>query len=413
MQNVSGVFVLKKILVVFLILVMCCNFYVLADDGAVTVSSECSLEDINVPLEAVETNAAIGQTLDIKAKSVILMEPNTKEILYESNSDEKLAPASITKIMPLLLIMEAIDRGDISLETVVTASEHSCSMGGSQIWLEPGESMTVDELLKATVIASANDACVALGELIVGSEEGFVALMNQRAKELGMNNTNFVNCTGLDADGHLTSAHDVAIMSSELIKHELIKNYSTVWMDSLRDGKSELVNTNKLVRFYEGTTGLKTGTTGIAKYCLSATAKRNGMELVAVVMAGETSNDRFNGAKKLLDYGFANFSFSSLEAELSQNEVEINKGVKKKIAIKTEEKVNILLPKNSKNEATRTVEWNENITAPVKKGDVLGYVNINIGEEQVGRIEIKAAEDVKRLNFWVTTGWIFKGLFKI
>lgn len=413
MQNVSGVFVLKKILVVFLILVMCCNFYVLADDGAVTVSSECSLEDINVPLEAVETNAAIGQTLDIKAKSVILMEPNTKEILYESNSDEKLAPASITKIMPLLLIMEAIDRGDISLETVVTASEHSCSMGGSQIWLEPGESMTVDELLKATVIASANDACVALGELIAGSEEGFVALMNQRAKELGMNNTNFVNCTGLDADGHLTSAHDVAIMSSELIKHELIKNYSTVWMDSLRDGKSELVNTNKLVRFYEGTTGLKTGTTGIAKYCLSATAKRNGMELVAVVMAGETSNDRFNGAKKLLDYGFANFSFSSLEAELSQNEVEINKGVKKKIAIKTEEKVNILLPKNSKNEATRTVEWNENITAPVKKGDVLGYVNINIGEEQVGRIEIKAAEDVKRLNFWVTTGWIFKGLFKI
>ena len=404
---------MKKILVVFLILVMCCNFYVLADDGAVTVSSECSLEDINVPLEAVETNAAIGQTLDIKAKSVILMEPNTKEILYESNSDEKLAPASITKIMPLLLIMEAIDRGDISLETVVTASEHSCSMGGSQIWLEPGESMTVDELLKATVIASANDACVALGELIAGSEEGFVALMNQRAKELGMNNTNFVNCTGLDADGHLTSAHDVAIMSSELIKHELIKNYSTVWMDSLRDGKSELVNTNKLVRFYEGTTGLKTGTTGIAKYCLSATAKRNGMELVAVVMAGETSNDRFNGAKKLLDYGFANFSFSSLEAELSQNEVEINKGVKKKIAIKTEEKVNILLPKNSKNEATRTVEWNENITAPVKKGDVLGYVNINIGEEQVGRIEIKAAEDVKRLNFWVTTGWIFKGLFKI
>ena len=413
MQNVSGVFVLKKILVVFLILVMCCNFYVLADDGAVTVSSECSLEDINVPLEAVETNAAIGQTLDIKAKSVILMEPNTKEILYESNSDEKLAPASITKIMPLLLIMEAIDRGDISLETVVTASEHACSMGGSQIWLEPGESMTVDELLKATVIASANDACVALGELIAGSEEGFVALMNQRAKELGMNNTNFVNCTGLDADGHLISAHDVAIMSSELIKHELIKNYSTVWMDSLRDGKSELVNTNKLVRFYEGTTGLKTGTTGIAKYCLSATAKRNGMELVAVVMAGETSNDRFNGAKKLLDYGFANFSFSSLEAELSQNEVEINKGVKKKIAIKTEEKVNILLPKNSKNEATRTVEWNENITAPVKKGDVLGYVNINIGEEQVGRIEIKAAEDVKKLNFWVTTGWIFKGLFKI
>lgn len=393
------------------ILILSFSFTVSAKE--VTVSSECDISDIDVPLEAVTTNAAIGQTLDIKAKSVILMEPNTGKILYESNSDEKLAPASITKIMSLLLVMEAIKRKDITLETVVTASEHACSMGGSQIWLEPGETMTVDELLKATVIASANDACVALGELIAGSEEGFVALMNERAKELGMNNTTFINCTGLDADGHLTSAHDVGIMSCELIKHNLIKQYSTVWMDSLRGGKSELVNTNKLVRFYKGTTGLKTGTTGIAKYCLSATAERNGLELVAVVMAGDTSDDRFNGAKKLLDYGFANYSFSVLDAELPESELDIKGGVKKKVKVEASDKVNVLLTKNSTEEIIRTTEWNKNIEAPIKKGDILGYVNVFVGENQLGRIPIRATEDVKKMTILVAAAHIFTKIFKL
>ncbi|MBQ2135263.1 MAG: D-alanyl-D-alanine carboxypeptidase, partial [Clostridia bacterium] len=292
-----------------------CNIFVCAEKR---IASECDISDIDVPLEASSNNAVIGQKLDIKAKSVILMEVNTGKILYEDNADEALPPASITKIMSLLLVMEAIDRGDFDLQTVISASEHACSMGGSQIWLEPGESMEVDSLLKAAVIASANDATVALGEAVAGSEEGFVALMNERAKELGMINTNFVNCTGLDAEGHLTSAHDVAIMSCELIKHDLIKDYSTVWMDTLRNGESELVNTNKLVRFYEGTTGLKTGTTSTAGYCLSATAQRNGMELAAVVMGGDTSNDRFGGAKKLLDYGFANYIFSKVDANLDK-----------------------------------------------------------------------------------------------
>lgn len=406
-----GCNILKRFLSFLIIFALVLTFNVSAGT-AVTVSSEASLEDIDMPL-AETTSAAIGQTLDIKAKSAVLLEPNTGKILYEMNMDEKLPPASITKIMSLLLVMEAIDRKDISLETVVTASEHACSMGGSQIWLEPGESMTVDELLKATVIASANDACTALGELIAGSEEGFVAMMNERAKELGMNNTTFINCTGLDAEGHLTTAHDVAVMSGELIKHELIKKYSTVWMDSLRDGKSELVNTNKLVRFYEGTTGLKTGTTSTAKYCLSATAQRNGLELVAVIMAGDTSNDRFNGAKKLLDFGFANYSYSLLDAELSEKEVEIKKGVSKKVGVEAGEKLSILLPKNSKDEIKREVKWNDNITAPVKKGDVLGYVNIYVGENEVGRLKITAKDDVYRLNFWVTLGWIIKGLFKI
>ncbi len=404
---------MKKFLSFVIVLSLVFSINVSATES-VTVSSECDISDINVPIDTATENAVIGQKLDIKAKSSILMEVKTGEILYEDNADEKLPPASITKIMPLLLIMEALDRGDISLETVVYASEHACSMGGSQIWLEPGEGMTVDELLKATVIASANDACVALGEAIAGSEEGFVALMNRRAKELGMTNTNFVNATGLDAENHYTSAHDVAIMSAELIKHPLIKNYSTVWMDSLRDGKSELVNTNKLVRFYEGTTGLKTGTTSIAKYCLSATANRNGMELVAVVLAGETSNDRFAGAKKLLDYGFANYSFESLEADLKDKfEVNVEKGVKKKVFVSAKDKVNLLLPKASKPEITQKTEFKENIKAPIKKGDVLGYVNVYVGEEEVGRIEIVANEDVKRLNLSVTFKWILNGLLSL
>ena len=404
---------MKKICVVLLILSMLLNLTVFAEEKSVTVSSECDISDINEPLDATPTNAAIGQKLDIKAKSAILMEVNTGEILYEANSDEKLAPASITKIMPLLLVMEAIKRGEISLETVVTASEHACSMGGSQIWLEPGESMTVDELLKATVIASANDACVALGEHLAGSEEGFVAAMNERAKELGMNNTNFVNCTGLDAEGHLTTAHDVAIMSAELIKHDLIKQYSTVWMDSLRDGKSELVNTNKLVRFYKGTTGLKTGTTGIAKYCLSATAERDGLELVAVIMAGETSNDRFNGAKKLLDYGFANYNFKILEPELKEKEISIKNGTQKTVKIEACENLNLLMPKSSNSKIERTTHFNKNITAPIKKGDVLGYVTITADENEVGKIQITATEDVKKLDFWITLGWIMGGILKI
>ncbi len=398
---------MKRVIALVLIFCLFC-----VGVSAKTVSSECSTDDLNVPIAVSSTNATIGTQLEIKAKSSILMEVNTGKILYEDNSDEKLPPASITKIMTLLLVMEAIDKGSINLETVVTASAYACSMGGSQIWLKEGETMTVHELLKATVIASANDASVALGELIAGSEEGFVALMNEKAKELGMNNTTFKNCTGLDAEGHLTTAHDVAVMSKELIKHDLIKNYSTVWMDSLRDGESELVNTNKLVRFYKGTTGLKTGTTSIAKYCLSATAERDGLELVAVVLAGDTSNDRFEGAKKLLDYGFANYSFMSAASELKEKGVAVSKGVKKTVKVATYQKVNILMSKTQKNDIKRECVWNDNLTAPINKGDVVGYVNILLGEENVGKIEIVAAESVEKLNILVTFTQILKGIFK-
>ena len=401
---------MTKFLKAFLSLILTFSLFCVSVSAA-TVSSECDLSDINVPIDTTVNNAAIGQTLDIKAKSVILMEPHTLTVLYESNSDEKLSPASITKIMSLLLVMEALDRGDITLETVVTASEHACSMGGSQIWLEPNETMTVHELLKATVIASANDACVALGELISGSEEGFVALMNARAKELGCNNTNFINCTGLDAEGHLTSAYDVAIMSSELIKHPLIKDYSTVWMDSLRNGESELVNTNKLVRFYKGATGLKTGTTSTAGYCLSATAQRDGMELVAVVMSGDTSNDRFNGAKKLLDYGFANYSFFEIEADLGDvTSIEVKKGVEGKVKIVADGKLSLLLPKSEAKQITQKLNLKSNVTAPVKKGQVVGNVDIYVGDKSVGSIKIVSDAQVKRLNLWITFKHIASGL---
>lgn len=409
-EHIKGCAFLIKFSKIFLSLLLVISLLCVCVSAA-TVSSECDLSDINVPLETSVNNAAIGQTLEIKAKSVILMEPHTGAVLYESNADEKLAPASITKIMSLLLVMEALDRGDITLETVVTASEHACSMGGSQIWLEPNETMTVHELLKATVIASANDACVALGELISGSEEGFVALMNSRAKELGMTNTTFINCTGLDADGHLTTAYDVAIMSSELIKHELIKDYSTVWMDSLRNGESELVNTNKLVRFYKGTTGLKTGTTGTAGYCLSATAERDGMELVAVVMAGDTSNDRFNGAKKLLDYGFANYSFFEIEADLeNKKDIPVKKGVYKKVGIEADGKLKLLLPKSESKAISQKLTFKKDIIAPVDKGDIVGNAEIYVGDKSVGSIKIIANASVERLNLWIIFKWLVSAL---
>ncbi len=339
--------------------------------------------------------------LDIKARSVILMEPKTGQVLYETNADEKLAPASITKIMSLLLVMEAIENEKISLSTMAQTSDHAASMGGSQIWLEPGEEMTVDQLLRAAVIASANDATVALAELVAGSEETFVEQMNQRAKELGMSNTNFVNACGLDTEGHITTARDVAIMSSALIKHSLIKKYSTVWMDALRDGKSELVNTNKLVRYYSGCTGLKTGTTSNAGCCVSATAERNGMELVAVVMKGENSNERFAGAKKLLDYGFANWSFVSIKADsLEKIKIPVSKGVRKNLTVEATESFQFLLKKGAEEKIEKKAEFFKDITAPVLKGDKVGEVKLFSEGKQIGAIPITSAEQVDKISFF-------------
>ncbi len=383
------------------ILLLCIILFALPTSAA-KIATENSEVDLEEPIAdfAVPTIAAASQ-IEIEAKSAVLLEPATGQILFESNPDEKLPPASITKIMSLLLVMEAIDSGRLTLESEVQASEHACSMGGSQIWLEPNEKMTVHELLKAAVIASANDATVALGEAIAGSEEGFVALMNEKAQKLGMTNTNFVNCTGLDAEGHLTTAHDVAVMSGELIKHDLIKEYSTVWMDSLRNGESELVNTNKLVRFYEGCTGLKTGTTSGAGHCLSATAEREGMELVAVVMGADNSQKRFEGAKKLLNYGFANFTFKKIAAELPEGfSVKLLKGVKDEVGATASSELNILLPKSGTGEIKQEIACEQNLTAPVKKGDVVGSVRVTVGTEEIGVIELTATQSVAKNNVW-------------
>ena len=397
----------------WVIYIMCICLLFSIPAQAATVSMEYNATDLDVPLTADSvTTATDAIQLDIKAKSAILLEPVTGQILYESNADEQTAPASITKIMSLLLVMEALENGTLALDTVVTASEHACSMGGSQIWLEPNEKMTVDELLKAAVIASANDATVALGEAIAGSEEGFVNLMNEKAKALGMNNTHFINCTGLDADGHLTSAHDVAIMSAQLIRNDLIKQYSTDWMDTLRNGESELVNTNKLVRFYEGCTGLKTGTTSSAGYCLSATAERGGMQLVAVVMDGETSTDRFEGAKKLLNYGFANYSFTTVKADLGENPtIKVNRGITDSVGVTAKSELSILMPKTTAANITQTIDLPEAIDAPVNTTDTIGHVYVMNGEERIGVIELAAASTVDRLNISHTFVWLLKALF--
>lgn len=402
---------LKKPLIFALSAALCLTFSV--SGVSARVASECDPADAAVPIDSTVTDAAIGEVLEIKAKSAILMEVQTGEILYEMNSDQALPPASITKIMSLLLICEALDRGDISTEDVITASEQAAGMGGSQIWLEAGEAMTVDDLLKAAVIASANDATVALAEAVAGSEEGFVAMMNARAGDLGLSGTHFVNCTGLDAEGHLTTAHDVAVMSCELIKHDIIKNYSTVWTDSLRGGESELVNTNRLVRFYSGATGLKTGTTSSAGYCLSATAERGGMELAAVVMSAETTADRFAGAKKLLDYGFANYRFEKIVPELKAGlSAKVSHGTEKSVPVRLEGGLNLLTKKSDSGEIGQQVILKENLTAPIMHGESVGEVEVSFGGTVVGRLELVAGAAVERLSLPIVLSWLLSGLFK-
>lgn len=398
-----------KMAAVFALLIIIVQSIFICGAGAESPATEYLSEDILCDVPVANESATV---LDIKAAGVVLMEPKTGTVLYQKNSDEILAPASITKIMSLLLVMEAIEEGKINLNTKVTASEHAASMGGSQIWLEVGETLTVDEMLRASVIASANDATVALAELVAGSEEGFVALMNNKAKELGMKNTSFVNACGLDAEGHYTTAMDVGIMASALIKHDLIKKYSTVWMDALRNGKSQLVNTNKLVRYYNGATGLKTGTTSKAGCCVAATAKRGDLELVAVVMKGENSNERFNGAKKLLDYGFANWEFTTLTGDgIELDEIKCEKGVEEKIIPQIKGEVNLLIQKGNKSKLKKQVSINENITAPIKTGEKIGSVKFTLDGKEVGQLSVTAVKDVEKIGFINSLSALINAIF--
>ncbi|HWP80892.1 MAG TPA: D-alanyl-D-alanine carboxypeptidase family protein [Candidatus Acidoferrum sp.] len=333
---------------------------------------------------------------EITAPSAILMEASTGKVLYEKNADERLPPASVTKVMTILLIAEAIDDERIALTDMVQTSELAASMGGSQIYLAPGETMSVQDLLKAVVMASGNDASAALAEHISGSVEGFVAAMNEKAAALGMVGTTFTNVHGLDADGHLTTARDIALMSRELLKHEWITAYTSTWMDSLRGGEFTLANTNKLLKSYTGTTGLKTGSTSKAKYCLSATATRNGMDLISVVLAAPTTKDRFVSAAQLLDFGFANYKLETLVCPELEN-IPVRGGLADTVAVKAEPaQATVVLEKGDTREPQIKVVAQERLTAPVEAGQTVGEVYYMMGETEIARGKLTAAAAVAR-----------------
>ena len=346
---------------------------------------------------------ASAASLEVAGKSALLMDMATGTVLFEQNSHEKLAPASVTKVMTMLLIMEAIDSGKIGWEDTVTVSESAAAKGGSQIYLKVGETMSVTDMLKSVAVSSANDCACALAEHIAGSESAFVEKMNQRAKELGMNDTHFVNCTGLDDDDiakeHLTSAYDIALMSRELmVKHPSIQKFTTIWMDTVRNGAFGLSNTNKLVRFYPGATGLKTGFTANAGYCLSATAQRDGLGLIAVVMGAKTSQERFAGCKAMLDYGFANYALIVPQLP-EQNVVPVKLGIQKTVIAVPGEDTQLLLDKSQKDQVTTEVILDESVTAPVSKGQKLGTLTVRAGEQVLRQVPMVASDTVPRVSW--------------
>lgn len=356
--------------------------------------------------------SALGEE-EVTAPSAVLMEPQTGKVLFEKNSHDVRACASVTKVMTLLLVFEAIDAGKIKMTDVVTASAHAASMGGSDIWLEEGETMTVDEMIKATVVASANDAAVALAELVAGTEDEFVAQMNGRAKELGMKETVFKNCNGLDEDGHVTSAYDVALMSRELIKHKDIFNYTSIWMDYLRDGATQIVNTNKLLKTYNGITGLKTGTTSKAGSCISATATRDKLSLIAVVLGCASGKERFTDAAKLLDYGFANFTSIVPKLEQELTPVKVKDGMYKEVATKTDLSGSFLIKKGNEKDIKSKIEYEEEVQAPVKAGQKVGKITYTLDKEKLAEYDITAQNDVEEVTFLSILTLMFQSFIKI
>ncbi len=346
---------------------------------------------------------------EISAPSAVLMEPTTKKILFEKNAHEIRPCASITKVMTLILVFEAIESGKFSYDDTVTASAHAASMGGSDIWLEEGETMTVHEMLKAVVVASANDAAVALAELVSGTEDEFVAKMNEKAKTLGMNDTTFKNCNGLDEEGHLTSAYDVALMSAELIKHEKIFEYSSIWLDYLRNGATQIVNTNKLLNTYKGITGLKTGTTSEAGSCMSATAERDDLSLVAVVLGSTTGTGRFKDAAILLDYGFANYKIETLTVpEEYLKPLAVKGGMASEVTLSCNPSLNVLLPKADTEGLESKLTLPEELEAPVKAGLKVGTLTYFHKGATVDEVEIITSSESPKMSF----GEIYKVLWR-
>ena len=353
-------------------------------------------------------------SLNLNAPSAVLIEADTGKILFEKNKDRERACASITKVMTLLLVMEALDSGQLKLDQKLTASAHAASMGGSDIWLEEGESMTVDDLIKATAVASANDAAVVLAEAISGSEDAFVDKMNKRAKSLGMKNTTFLNCNGLDENGHLTTAYDVALMSRELIKYPKIFEYTSIWIDNLRGGKTQIVNTNKLLKTYDGITGLKTGTTAEAGCCMSATAERDGLSLVAVVLVCKSGTERFKDAASLLDYGFANYTTQKLALpKNARDDVQVEGGMVKTIKVECSDPGDMIVSRMATNKITSELKIKKKIEAPIKKGDRVGEVNYYLDGELLKNIPITAKESVDKMTFSSVLGGLFNSLLEL
>lgn len=347
---------------------------------------------------------------EVSAKSMILMEASTGQILAENNADERLPIASVTKIMTLLILMESLDSGKIKLDDSVSVSENAMSMGGSTMFLESGEELSLDEIIKGIAVASANDGCVAAAEFLSGDEASFIALMNERAKELGMENTQFKNTNGLDEEGHFSSARDVAIMSRELIRHEKIFDYTTIWTGKMHNDKFDLSNTNKLIRFYHGANGLKTGSTSQAGCCLSATAKRNGMQLIAVVLGAPNSKERFAGARKLLDYGFANYAVYTPQ---KTDSVSVKKGKKDTVSVKLADGAGILIGKGNEAKVEEVREVPEEIVAPIAENDKIGIVKFCIDGENVAERDILAAESVAKKGICEMFLDILKGFIRV
>ncbi len=354
--------------------------------------------------------------VDIKSPSAILIEAESGQVLFEKNSDIAMAPASVTKIMTLLLAFEALDKGDFSLEDKVVVSKHAASMGGSQCFFENGEEQTVEDMIKCIIIASGNDAAVAMAEKIAGSEQAFVDMMNDKAKKIGMKNASFKNACGLDVEGHKMSARDISIMSRELIvKHPEIFDYSTIWMDSIihktarGESRFDLVNTNKFLNMYTGATGLKTGYTSTAKYCMSATAERDGIQLIAVIMGGETKDIRNDDACKLLDYGYSKCHKYCDSDVIKEKKISIDKGTSDYVKIKNVSKFeSILLGSESEEIVNKKIKLQENLTAPVKKGDELGEICYYAGERYIGKVTLYAGENVDRMDIGYAVKTVMK-----
>jgi len=362
-----------------------------------------------IPVCAVEP--AEEGALPLSAPSALLMEQSTGTVLYEKNAHEHLSPASVTKIMTMLLVAEAVDSGTVALTDTVTASARAAGMGGSQIWLEEGEQMTVGEMLKCVTVVSANDCCTALAEHLAGSEEAFVANMNARAAELGMNDTHFTSCSGLtDSDDHYTCAYDIAVMSRELLRHDLIREYTTIWMDSIRDGAFGLSNTNKLIYYYQGATGLKTGFTGKAMYCLSASAERDGVEFIAVILRAPSSAERFDDAKALLNYAFANYTLVSPAGMQAIPPLPVALGTQDCVQPVLSADAGILVNKRHAGTLSYQIHLPEQITAPVAAGQTLGSVSVYDGETLLQETPLIAANDVPRLSVLQIFGNLLRGL---